>query len=79
MNELFTGAALGVGAFYVLIQFGIAEIVKYKKFVDLGMFAGLMAMVFNNGTNFIVSMTTWAGITVSLLLLITSMFYKPNK
>ena len=78
MTDLYTGIALGIGAFYILIQFGIAEVVKYKKYVDLGIFVGLMAMVFNVGTNFIVAMTTWAGLTVSMLLLATSVFYKPK-
>lgn len=78
-REILTGGAMGLGIIYILAQFGLRTIVTYKKWIDLSIFVFLLIIVFRVGSGYVTSITTWAGITVSLALLILRIFVKPYK
>ena len=76
ISELLTGVAMGIGMFYILTQFGLAEAIKWRKYIDLGLFLLLMWMFLKVGSGYMASITTWAGLTISLALRMTGIFIK---
>jgi len=76
LSELLTGCAMGIGVTYIIAQFGLLEIIKWRKYLDLSIFILLMWMFLKVGSGYMASITTWAGLTVSLLLRLSSLFVK---
>lgn len=64
LDQLFTGIALGVGILWVLIPFR-DYILPYRKWVDIGLACALIYLLLEVQTNFVMGLTTWAGITIS--------------
>lgn len=76
IKEVITGFGMGMGVYYLAYQFGVKEIVQYRKYLDVAIFILFMWMFMKAGSGYMASVTAWAGITVSLALRITGWFVK---
>lgn len=66
-DTVLTGFGFGAGVVYVLSQFGLSY-VFWRKYIDFALLILLVFVVITIPTNFVVALTTWAGITISALL-----------
>jgi len=73
LPDILTGVALGLGIVYVVSQFGL-DMTTYRKWIDLLMVGILIFLVIEVKTNFVVGLTTWASVTISLSLRLMQWF-----
>ena len=66
-DTVLTGMGFGFGVVYVFAQFGMSY-TFWRKYIDLFLLAVLVMVVIMIPTNFVVALTTWAGITISATL-----------
>lgn len=78
LQEILTGLGMGLGIFYLTTQFGLKEVIQYRKYLDVAIFIFFMWMFMKSSSGYMASVTAWAGITVSAALRITGWFIKPQ-
>ena len=74
-ETLYTGLGMGCGMAYLAFQFfSLREIKQWRSFLDLGLFILMMIMFFKVGSGYMAAVTTWAGLTVSIILRLSTVF-----
>ena len=80
LETVYTGVGMGFGVVYLVFQFAtISEIKQWRKYIDTALFILLMVMFYRVGSGYMAATTTWAGITISVILRIASAFAGSNE
>lgn len=80
LDTIYTGIGMGAGMSYLIFQFcTLQEIKSWRKYLDTGLFILMMFMFFKVGSGYMAAVTTWAGITVSLVLRTATAFVGHGK
>ena len=75
LEAIYTGVGMGCGMVYLIFQFcTLQEIKSWRKYLDTGLFIVMILMFFKVGSGYMAAVTTWAGLTVSIILRISTVF-----
>lgn len=67
IEQMITGILLGCSFVYVILQFEV-PLTEYRRWIDLGLLGILIWVIILVPTNFVVGLTTFTGVTISLIL-----------